>query len=166
MPLHRRIRRLALAVVTAIVLPLAVAPAAPAAAEPPWFTVRSQLNGKCLEVVVPSGDFQRANMWDCWGGWNQQWRWEGYQLVNRSTGKCLEILYIDRGDGAWVGQYTCWDGPNQRWFKGRNIWGGFELHSFLNDKCLEVRDSDWGNGAPVSMWGCWGGSATAWTEVA
>jgi hypothetical protein len=165
MSLRRRIRHLALALVTAVVLPLAVAPASPAAAEAPWFTIHSRLNDKCLEVQVPSGNGQRANMWDCWGGWNQQWRWEGNQLINRSTGKCLEILNVDPGDGAYVGQWDCWNGPNQRWARGSQIWGGYELVSFLNGKCLEIRDSYPYNGAYVGMWQCWRGSATAWLEV-
>lgn len=164
---YRQFRHRACAIAAAVVLLLVMAPAAPAAAEPPWFTLRNTLNDKCLESQLPSYDGQRANMWACWGGWNQQWRWEGDLLINRSTGKCLEILNIDPNIGSYVGVWGCVSGINQRWFMGSYlpVPNGTEVRSRLNNKCLEIRDSWPHDGAYVGMWDCWRGPATAWRIV-
>jgi hypothetical protein len=163
---YRRIRRLTLALALAIALPLTVAPASPASADAGYFTLHSKLNDKCLEIQIPSYNGQRANMFDCHYGWNQQWRWSGNQIINRATNTCLEILNIDPSEGAYVGVWGCWAGANQRWSWGRYLISqGWELQSHLNGQCLEIRDSWPHNGAYVSMWGCWGGAATSWVAV-
>ncbi|MEV0944069.1 RICIN domain-containing protein [Micromonospora wenchangensis] len=151
----------------AVLLLVVTAPAAPAAAEYPWFTLHSKLNDKCLETKLPSYNGQRANMWSCWGGWNQQWKWSGDQLVNRSTGKCLEILDVNPNNGSYVGEWDCWPGVNQRWYMGDflPVPVGQEVRNRLNAKCLEIRDSWPGDGAYVGMWDCWRGAATAWQIV-
>lgn len=74
------------------------------------------MNNKCLELL----SFDNSNgaivgMWDCWGGANQHWYWDGWQIRNRLNNKCLELLSFNNSNGAVAGLWDCWGGANQRW---------------------------------------------------
>ncbi|TDC54797.1 hypothetical protein E1258_23415 [Micromonospora sp. KC207] len=163
MPRLERLRHIALVMAVAFVLPLAVAPAPAAANDYEPFYLRSDMNGKCLEVVGGAGNGSRAQMWDCWGGYNQQWYWVGDRIISVSTGKCLEILDIYPHRGGYVGIWDCWGGSNQLWYWGNQLpAGGYELRNRLNRLCLEIQDSWPHNGAYVGMWDCFGGANESW----
>jgi hypothetical protein len=64
-------------------------------------------------------DGARVQQWSCNGGPNQQWRLDPgvpgyYRLVNRNSGKCLDVNGFDRSDGARIQQWSCNDGANQQ----------------------------------------------------
>jgi hypothetical protein len=75
------------------------------------------MNHKCLELY----GFNNANgagvvTWDCWGGANQKWYWDGRQIRNLQNNKCLEIYAFSNANGAKVVMWDCWGGANQKWY--------------------------------------------------
>jgi hypothetical protein len=55
-----------------------------------------------------------------WGGTNEIWNLvrnsDGtYNIVAKSSGKCLDVRGISKLDGALVQQWACWGGANQKW---------------------------------------------------
>lgn len=78
---------------------------APAFAAAPL--LKSNLNGRCADIFM----FHQENgastvTWDCHGGTNQQWRWDGEQIRSSMNGKCLEIYGPHLGD---QGSVAMWD---------------------------------------------------------
>src|SRR5690349_13907116 len=137
------IRRLAVVVCAAA---LAVVPST--AAQAANLTFRSELNHKCLELYA----FNNANgadvvTWDCWGGANQQWYWDGQYIRNAMNNKCLEIYGFDAANGAKVVLWDCWGGANQKWYRD-----GQQIRSVMNHKCLEIYAFNNANGAKVVAW--------------
>jgi len=110
------------AVIAAVLASGLLASAAPAQAAPTStaqdFTLRNELNHKCLEVMgFNNANHAPAGMFDCWGGANQKWYWDGQQLRSVFNNKCLEILGFNNKNHAPVGMVDCWGGANQRWYQ-------------------------------------------------
>ncbi|WP_261565115.1 RICIN domain-containing protein [Frankia gtarii] len=155
-----RFRRIFFATLAATLLALGVSvvDAPVASAAPATFTLRSQLNNKCLELLsFNNNNGAPAGMWDCWGGANQNWYWDGSQIRNQMNNKCLELLSFNNSNGAPVGLWDCWNGTNQRWY-----WDGSQLRNRFNNKCLEVLSFNNNNGARAGLWDCWGGANQHW----
>jgi hypothetical protein len=126
----------------------------------PGFLIRSDLNNKCLDILgIDAANGAHVGMWDCWGGANQRWYWDGRQIRSDLNNKCLDILGIDAANGAHVGMWDCWGGANQRWY-----WDGRQIRSDLNNKCLDILGVNIENGAHVGMWDCWGGANQHWYQ--
>jgi hypothetical protein len=120
--------------------------------------IRSGMNHKCLEILSFNNDNgAHTGMWDCWGGANQRWYWDGSQIRSGMNNKCLEVLSFNNDNGARVGMWDCWGGANQRWY-----WDGDRIRSELNNKCLDVLAFNNDNGAEVGMWDCVGGANQRW----
>jgi hypothetical protein len=108
----RWMRHLAVAVVATVAV---VAPAT--AAQAATITLRSEMNHKCLEIYgFNANNRAKVGMWDCWGGANQSWYWNGEGIRNRMNNKCLEIYAFNGTNGARAGMWDCWGGANQRWY--------------------------------------------------
>lgn len=73
-----------------------------------------------------------------------------YRIINRQTGKSLDIASIDPVPGAALQQYTYWGGPNQlvRFFATSD--GFFELEMVHSLKALGALNGS-GNGAVISQ---------------
>lgn len=81
------------------------------------FEIRSNLNNKCLEIYAFGNDNgSRSGMWDCWGGANQQWYWNGGEIRNAMNNKCLEVFAFSNDNGAKGVMWDCWGGANQQWY--------------------------------------------------
>jgi hypothetical protein len=120
--------------------------------------IRSSLNNKCLDIR----DFNRDNgafvqMYDCLGGVNQHWYWNGEEIHSSLNDKCLEIIGANSNNGALVQMFECSGGAYQHWY-----WKGEEIRSRLNDKCLVIIDMIRGNSAFVGMDDCRGGANQHW----
>ncbi|MFE2757750.1 RICIN domain-containing protein [Actinosynnema sp. NPDC059335] len=103
--------------VVALVFGGLVAVSAPAQAEP-GYLIRSELNGKCLDIRDwNANDGAIVQMWACHGGANQQWYGDGSLIRSALNGKCLDIRDWNANDGAVVQMWTCHGGANQRWFQ-------------------------------------------------
>ncbi|HWI08802.1 MAG TPA: RICIN domain-containing protein [Solirubrobacteraceae bacterium] len=162
--LTRRNRKRAL---SAVLLAMAAAAVAPAAQADAAYEIKPRHSGKCLDVAWAS-QWNGANVgqWSCNGGYNQQFSLQYtdsdyygkyYKIVARHSGKCLDVEYGSRGDGANIQQYTCGAGYNQQ-FRLRYIDSGYyqliARHSFA---CVDVAWASTWDGANVHQWGCNGG---------
>lgn len=122
------------------------------------YEFHSYLNHRCMDILGLNLDNgAHVGMWDCWGGANQRWYWNGEEIRSLLDNKCLDVLGIDPNNGAHVGVWDCWGGVNQHWY-----WNGTEIRSRLNNKCLDVLGIDPNNGAHLGMWDCWGGANQQW----
>ena len=84
-------------------------------------------SGHCLDVANASrADQANVQQWYCktWttpSAWNQHWRlrYHGngeYSIVNRNSGRCLDIPDGRAGNHVNVQQYRCHGGDNQRFY--------------------------------------------------
>ncbi len=131
--------------------------ALPAVADPA-ISLRNAMNNKCLEIMgFHNENGASAGLWDCWGGANQQWYWDGRQIRSSMNNKCLELLSFRNENGASVGLWDCWGGANQQWYRD-----GRQIRNAMNNKCLELTGFRNENGAKVGLWECWGGANQQW----
>jgi len=92
-----------------------------------YFLMVAAHSNKCLDVAgVSTANGAKVHQWTCHNGTNQQWSIANpggtpvpgntrYQLINRHSGKCLEVAWSSSSRGAPVRQWTCNGGLNQRW---------------------------------------------------
>ena len=157
---HKRIMGIAAAILLG--LGLAVAIAAPAAADDPAFgPMRITLGGyggKCLDVTGASTDNGALlQLYDCLPNqWNQQWYFyakpgcfDCYQIVPRHSWKCMDVVGYSTANGALVQQYDClgYNQLNQIWQLTATGNGYFTLVAMHSYKYL-VRDGNY-NGALI-----------------
>jgi endo-1,4-beta-xylanase len=134
---------------------------------------QNESNGKCLDAdlnnIWSNGD--RAQLWDCSGGANQQWAWgTGSQcsnpaevvceLINQYSGKCLDADSTGIGNnGDTVQLWDCWGGANQMWHIGWCDPGNPNYCEIINQadgKCLDADLNNINtNGDKVQLWDCW-----------
>lgn len=88
------------------------------------------------------------------------------QIVNRNSGKCMEVYHSQLDDGANVDQYTCNWTDTQNWhFVQVGTSQNEPVDEIVNNnsgKCLEVYHSQTGNGANVDQWHCNGTATQHW----
>jgi hypothetical protein len=88
------------------------------------------------------------------------------QIVNRNSGKCMEVYHSQTSNGANVDQYTCNWTATQSWhFVQVGTSQNQPVDEIVNNnsgKCLEVYHSGLGNGANVDQWGCNGTATQHW----
>ncbi|MEW2413754.1 RICIN domain-containing protein [Streptomyces sp. NPDC046866] len=87
-------------------------------------------------------------------------------LVNRNSGRCLEIDDNSGEDGARVQQWTCLGQAASQWqLHPAGSDGRVTIRSRRHpDMCLEVAHGGTRNGARVQMWGCVDGAGEQeWT---
>ncbi len=126
----------------------------------PLVEVVSAMNHKCLDVLGFNPDNgARVGVWDCWGGANQTWYWDGGQIRSFMNHKCLDVLGFNPDNGARVGMWDCWGGANQMWYRD-----GGQIRSSMNHKCLDLLRFNPHNGARVGMWDCRGGANQLWRQ--
>ncbi len=58
----------------------------------------------------------RLQIWDCHGGANQQWVFNGNGTISSAqTGLCLDVNGAGTANGSAVIVWSCHGGTNQRW---------------------------------------------------
>ena len=140
---------------------------------------------QCLALNAADGfynDHTRVFQWECNGHDDQQWETQGvdtldgnialYQVVNKQSGKCMEITGNAYADGAQVDQITCSTAfrslvPRaQLWAISYDSGGDVRFHqlrpavAIINrwNKCLDIRGGFAINGTMVEEWTCNGGT--------
>jgi Ricin-type beta-trefoil lectin domain-like len=82
-------------------------------------TIVNVQSGKCLDADLSTinANGTKVQLWDCWGGKNQQWRANNDgTIVNVQSGRCLDAdLGTINTNGAKVQLWDCWRGENQKW---------------------------------------------------
>jgi beta-xylosidase len=75
-----------------------------------------------------------------------------YVLVNRNSGKALDLYNLATTDGARITQWTRNDGAQQQWQFVDSGGGYYRLKSRLSGKVLDVTGASTANGAAVVQW--------------
>jgi len=117
--------------------------------------IRSNWNNKCMDMGTNLSNGAPVALWDCWGGANQHWYWNGEEIRSSVNNKCMD-MQNNLSNGAPVVMWDCWGGVNQHWY-----WDGTQIKSRVNNKCMDMQ-ANLNNGAPVAMWDCWGGANQQW----
>jgi hypothetical protein len=120
-------------------------------------------SNRCLDVpgqTTQAGT--QLQIWDCWGGSNQQWtRTAAGELTVYSGGslRCLDAEGNGTSNGTAVIIWTCHGGNNQRW----NFNSNGTISSVQSGLCLDVFEAGTANGSEAILWSCHGGSNQQWT---
>ncbi|MGW1607375.1 RICIN domain-containing protein, partial [Streptomyces eurythermus] len=75
-----------------------------------------------------------------------------YVLVNRNSGKALDVSGASTADGTRVGQWTRNDGTNQQWRFVDSGGGFYRLQARHSDKVLDVAGASTADGAAIQQW--------------
>jgi len=76
----------------------------------------------------------------------------GYRIVNRNSGKCLDVVAASTADGADVIQWTCHNGANQRWRIEDLANDTSRLVSVGSGKVLDVNACGSADGTDIQQW--------------
>ena len=85
-----------------------------------------------------------------------------YVLVNRNSGKALDVYGLATGDGARITQWTRNDGHNQQWQFVDSGGGYYRLKSRHSGKVLDVHNWSTANGGPIVQWTDHNGTNQQW----
>jgi endo-1,4-beta-xylanase len=120
-------------------------------------------SNRCLDVpgqTTQTGT--QLQIWDCWGGSNQQWtHTSSGELTVYSGGstRCLDAEGAGTANGTAVIIWTCHGGTNQQW----NLNPNGSITNVQNGLCLDVSNFGTENGSLVQLWSCSGGNNQQWT---
>ncbi|MET7392901.1 endo-1,4-beta-xylanase [Dactylosporangium sp. NPDC005572] len=85
-----------------------------------------------------------------------------YTLVNRNSGKALDVCGVSTADGACVQQYGRSGGQNQQWQFVDSGGGWYRLKARHSGKVLDVYNFSTADGAAVVQWGDHNGTNQQW----
>ncbi|MEV0136061.1 non-reducing end alpha-L-arabinofuranosidase family hydrolase [Dactylosporangium sp. NPDC050688] len=85
-----------------------------------------------------------------------------YVLVNRNSGKALDVYNFSTADGARITQWTRTDANNQQWQFVDSGNGYYRLKSKLSSKVLDVYNFSTADGASVVQWPDLNGTNQQW----
>lgn len=83
-------------------------------------------------------------------------------IVNRNSGKCVDVVSASTADGAEIIQWDCHGGTNQQWEARPAADGHVQLVSRHSGKCLDVSGASTADNARVILWSCHGGTNQQW----
>jgi len=83
-------------------------------------------------------------------------------LVNRNSGKCLDVVNGSSENNAEVVQYTCGTGHNQQWNPQDAASGYVNLVARHSGKCLDVVSGSTADNAKVIQYTCGTGTNQQW----
>ncbi|MEW2306615.1 non-reducing end alpha-L-arabinofuranosidase family hydrolase, partial [Streptomyces sp. NPDC006655] len=119
-------------------------------------------SGRCLDV--PGGvqtDGTYLQIYDCWGGTNQQWTLTDDNQLTVYGNKCLDVPGHATAAGTRVQIWTCSGGANQQW----RVNSDGTVVGVESGLCLEATGAGTANGTAVQIWTCNGGSNQKWTGL-
>ncbi|MFG3496298.1 non-reducing end alpha-L-arabinofuranosidase family hydrolase [Streptomyces sp. NPDC047928] len=85
-----------------------------------------------------------------------------YVLVNRNSGKVLDVYNLATGDGARITQWTRNDQSQQQWQFVASGDGYYRVKSRHSGKVLDVHNFSTANGGPVVQWTDLNGTNQQW----
>ncbi|AFE08340.1 chitinase [Corallococcus coralloides DSM 2259] len=89
-----------------------------------------------------------------------------YRLVNKASGRCVDINGPSTADGATIHQWACHTGTSQQWSMEATDSGYYRFVSRYSGKALDVRDVSTADGAGLQQWSYGGGSNQQFKPVA
>jgi mannan endo-1,4-beta-mannosidase len=117
-------------------------------------------SGKCLDVTgISQADHAALQQYRCWGGANQQFRFEPtsdgfYRLVAQHSGKCVDVVGQSLALKALLQQYSCWGGGNQQFRFEPTGDGWYRLIARHSVMCLDVVGRSTVDGAAIQQYDC------------
>ncbi len=77
-----------------------------------------------------------------------------FMLVNRNSGKCLDLISGNTGNGAQINQWSYdYNGPNQRWVLAPTENSDhFRISSWVSNKCACIENDSTAAGAKLHAW--------------
>jgi len=75
-----------------------------------------------------------------------------YRIINKSSGRCLDINGPSAADGASIHQWDCHTGASQQWVLEPTDSGYVRIVSQYSGKVLDVRDVSTADGAGLQQW--------------
>ncbi|MEV6183183.1 non-reducing end alpha-L-arabinofuranosidase family hydrolase [Streptomyces sp. NPDC052015] len=161
--MHRRIfsRRHLSMVLAALVASAATLVAHPAQAASSG-ALRGVGSGRCLDVPGASQtNGTNLQIYDCWGGTNQQWTLTDSNQLTVYGNKCLDVPGHATTAGTRVQIWTCSGGANQQW----RVNADGTIVGVESGLCLDVSGGATANGTAVQLWNCNGGNNQKWTGL-
>ncbi|MFF0458845.1 non-reducing end alpha-L-arabinofuranosidase family hydrolase [Streptomyces mexicanus] len=148
----------AVAVLAALAAMLVVTPAQAATSG----TLRGVGSGRCLDVLGGSQDNGTSlQIYDCWGGTNQQWTLTDDHQLSVYGNKCLDVPGHATAPGTRVQIWSCSGGANQQW----RVNSDGTVVGVESGLCLETAGAGTANGTAVQIGTCNGGSNQKWTGL-
>ena len=89
-----------------------------------------------------------------------------YEIVNRNSGKVLDVSGNSTTDGAAILQWTWHSGTNQEWSLVAVGGGYYKLVNRNSGKVLDVANNSTADGAIIDQWTDNGGTNQQWTFLA
>ncbi|MEV4947353.1 non-reducing end alpha-L-arabinofuranosidase family hydrolase [Streptomyces sp. NPDC053755] len=149
------------ACIVALVALAATLVAAPAQAATSG-ALRGLGSGRCLDVPgAAQADGTYLQIYDCWGGANQQWTLTDGNQLTVYGGKCLDVPGHATTAGTRVQIWTCSGGANQQW----RVNADGTVVGVESGLCLNAAGSGTANGTAVEIRTCNGGSSQKWTGL-
>ncbi|MEV8098435.1 non-reducing end alpha-L-arabinofuranosidase family hydrolase [Kitasatospora sp. NPDC085879] len=160
---HRRPLSVVLtSVVSAVVAMAAVVVANPAAHAATTGALRGTGSGRCLDVPNASQtDGTFLQIYDCWGGTNQQWTLTASNQLTVYGNKCLDVPGHATAAGTKVEIWSCTGAANQQW----RVNADGSVVGVESGLCLDVSGGGTANGTAVQLWNCTGASNQQWTGL-
>ncbi|MFP2926535.1 glycosyl hydrolase family 18 protein [Pyxidicoccus sp. 3LG] len=81
-----------------------------------------------------------------------------YRIVNKLTGKCLDIAGPSTADGVTIHQWACHSGTSQQWVMEPTDSGYARFISRYSGKALDIAEVSTADGARLHQWGYVGGA--------
>jgi beta-xylosidase len=75
-----------------------------------------------------------------------------YELINRTSGKALDVCSLSTADGACIQQWTRSGGTNQQWQFVDSGGGYYRLRARHSNKVLDVANSSTADAATIHQW--------------
>ncbi|MEU9556422.1 non-reducing end alpha-L-arabinofuranosidase family hydrolase [Streptomyces fumanus] len=146
------------AVLAALAAMLVATPAQAAATG----ALRGTGSGRCLDVVGGGQtDGTALQLYDCWGGTNQQWTSTDSNQLTVYGDKCLDVPGHATAAGTRVQIWGCSGGANQQW----RVNSDGTVVGVESGLCLEAAGAGTANGTAVQIGTCNGGSNQKWTGL-
>ncbi|MFF9019274.1 non-reducing end alpha-L-arabinofuranosidase family hydrolase [Streptomyces eurythermus] len=119
-------------------------------------------SSRCLDVVGGvQTDGTALQLYDCWGGTNQQWTLTDAKQLTVYGTKCLDVPGHATTSGTKVQIWACSGGTNQQW----QVKSDGTVVAVESGLCLEAAGAGTANGTAVQIGTCNGGSNQKWTGL-
>jgi endo-1,4-beta-xylanase len=136
-------------------------PSPPSTSPPPGGGGRAIVgaqSNRCVDVPNQSQTAgTRVQIYDCWGGSNQQWTHTSGRQLQVYGSMCLDASNGGTTNGTPVIIWNCHGQANQQW----NVNSNGTITNVASGLCLDAAGS--GNGAQLQLYSCWGGSNQQWS---
>jgi glycosyl hydrolase family 59/ricin-type beta-trefoil lectin protein/glycosyl hydrolase family 59 (putative galactocerebrosidase) len=121
----------------------------------------SAQSGRCLDVPnVSMVNGTQLEIWDCNGGFNQQWTQLSTGALRVYTNKCLDVIGHATAPGSKVAIWDCNGGSNQQW----RVNADGTIVGAESGLCLDVVGQGTANGTLLDIFTCNGGANQRWSR--